>query len=112
MNSLLKQVERQIRQLKRENDNSTALYDVVLIFDRSEEEMKRLKGYEAFIQALEELGGQRTEENIQEACRRSHFHRESVYFGERETEEFPLKIRATRSQFLNLVQKHKKNNKT
>ena len=78
---MLRYAQREVTKLRRDTDTSDiTTVDLVLIFDRSEEEMKRLVGYPAFAKALEELGGEHTEANIQEACCISHFSRGSVYF--------------------------------
>lgn len=81
MNTMLRHAKNEVNRLK-ESDSYTGgqRVDLVLAFDRSEEEMQKLVGYADFAKALEALGGQHTEENIQEACRVSGMNRRSVRF--------------------------------
>lgn len=88
MNTMLRYAQREVTKLRRDTDTSDiTTLDLVLVFDRSEEEMKRLVGYKAFAEALEQLGGEHTEANIQEACRMSNFSRGSVYFDDMDNGE-------------------------
>lgn len=97
MKTTLRLAEQEIKRLKRASSSSNpTTLDFVLIYSRSEDDMKRLTGYPAFAQALAELGGEHTEENIQEACRMSHFSRESVLFddvqrSQHENRHIPMK---------------------
>lgn len=85
---MLRYAQREVTKLRRDTDTSDfTTIDLVLMFDRSEEEMKQLVGYKAFAEALEQLGGEHTEANIQEACRMSNFSRESVYFDDMDNGE-------------------------
>lgn len=103
MNTALRYAQNELKKLQRANDTSgNTVIDLVLIFDRSEADMKRLTGYPAFAQALEQLGGEHTEANIQEACRMSHFSRESVHFDDMDNGEpipdYHIPIKCTKQQ--------------
>lgn len=100
MNSILKSVQREIELLKQANDSSgDSIIKLTLIFDRSEADMMELPGFNAFEDALAELGGERTEKNIQKACERSCFSRGSVYYlGDEHPKDRCLKIRCSKQQ--------------
>ena len=115
MNTALRYAQNEIKRLQRANDTSgDTVIDLVLIFDRSEEDMKRLTGYPAFAEALEQLGGEHTEANIQEACRMSHFSRESVYFDDMDNGEqipdYHIPIKGTKQQAKALLNKYRSYN--
>lgn len=61
--------------------------ELILKYQPSEENMKRLAGYSLFAKALEELGGERTAENIAKACSRSNFSPENVCFNDNNDEQ-------------------------
>lgn len=104
MNTALRYAQNEVRKLRRDIDTSdTTTIDLVLVFDRSEEDMKQLVGYSAFAKALAELGGEHTEANIQEACRLTHFSRESVRFNDVPCtfyEDRHIPIKCTKAQAL------------
>ena len=88
MNRALLNARNEISKMKRADDASgKTTVDIVLVFDRSEAEMKKLVGYADFEKALAELGGEHTEENIRQACEISHFSRESVHFDDMENRQ-------------------------
>lgn len=108
MNTLLRYAQREVDRLKRKKDTSDiGILDLVLVFNRSEEEMESLTGYPAFAEALKQLGGKHTEANIQQACRMSMFSRESVFFDDmyngEEMEDIHIPLICTRKQMQKMV---------
>lgn len=98
MLSTLKYAQAEMNRLKaEENKNADTKVDLVICFDRSEEDMKRLVGYQRFIEELDRIGGERTEVNIQEACSLSGLNRGSVIFGET-GEDYHFSVRANKDQ--------------
>ncbi len=94
--TLLNYAEKEIRKLKKSNDNSNRTrLDIIICFDRSEDDMKRLYGYADFAKALSKLGNEHTEDTIIEACKISHFSRGSVFFDDMHSESENIRIPVT-----------------
>ena len=113
MNTALRIAQSEVTKLKRYADKSGDIkLDIMLVFDRSEEDMKRLAGYTAFAEALESLGGAHTKESIEEACRISNFSKDSVYFDDMQDYEeaedpcITLSVKCTRQQASALKYRH------
>ena len=111
MNTMLRYAQREVTKLKRKDDTSgNTTVDIVLVFDRSEEDMKKLVGYEAFSKALEALGGEHTEDNIHKACEASGLNRKSVRFDDMqnvEHEDIHLPVSCSKKQARNLLNKNR-----
>lgn len=111
MNASLRYAQNEIKKLQRANDTSgNTVLDLVLIFNKSEADMKRLTGYPAFAEALEQLGGEHTEANILEACKISHFNCKSVYFDDmgnnKQIPDYHIPINCTKQQAKAIQSRH------
>ena len=93
MNPTLRFAHKEIRKIKLKEDESQPDSLVITVdFNQNENNMHNLYGYPAFEKALQELGGEHTEENILKACEISGLSRGSVSYDKTVYEPIVIRV--------------------
>ena len=102
MNPTLRFASREINKIKLKEQPQADRLIITIDFNRTENRMEELWGYQAYEKALADLGGELTEENISKACLKAGLSKDSINYNEEYVEPITIEIDLPKNLHLNI----------